>query len=357
MRSKIRARYALPAFVVLGAGIAAMFTSPGTARATTPQAGSGPATTAASASYTGSYTSSTTSNGTTSNASGSGSGSSDPITYSTPSSPSQITQGETLFLENCASCHSSQGIPAGGGNPTDGPGVIAGPNLRGLGAATIDFWLSTGRMPLAVNAAQATRKPVRFSQAEILDIVAYVTSLQPSNNDRPGIPSVDTSSANLADGNSLFVLNCAACHTITGSGDALANGAVAPSLHFATASQIAEAIFNRFSRLNKTESAGIEVEIDGSQSMPVSPADLEIMQEIGYNLSACARKQLTPEMAESADRIFSLVGREAMPDYLRDSKKVVYWNVGNPKGNDPKLHRVSRDKIKILVEKLVKEIG
>ena len=48
--------------------------------------------------------------------------------------------------------------------------------------------------------------------------------------------------ANLADGASLFALNCAACHTITGAGDALAYGTYAPSLHYATTTQVAEAI-------------------------------------------------------------------------------------------------------------------
>jgi ubiquinol-cytochrome c reductase cytochrome c subunit len=40
----------------------------------------------------------------------------------------------------------------------------------------------------------------------------------------------------------LFTLNCAACHTITGAGDALMDGAYAPSLHLATPTQIVEAI-------------------------------------------------------------------------------------------------------------------
>jgi ubiquinol-cytochrome c reductase cytochrome c subunit len=40
----------------------------------------------------------------------------------------------------------------------------------------------------------------------------------------------------------MFGLNCAGCHVITGTGDALANSAFAPSLYQATPTQIAEAI-------------------------------------------------------------------------------------------------------------------
>jgi ubiquinol-cytochrome c reductase cytochrome c subunit len=154
-----------------------------------------------------------------------------PITYFVPTSPDQISAGQALFELNCASCHGP-----------DASGTSVAPNLLGLGAATIDFWVSTGRMPLENASVQAVRKPPRFNRQQTLEIVAFVNSLQEATADRTGIPLVDTSGADLSQGMSLFVLNCAACHTITGSGDALANGADAPSLHRATKTQIAEAI-------------------------------------------------------------------------------------------------------------------
>jgi ubiquinol-cytochrome c reductase cytochrome c subunit len=40
----------------------------------------------------------------------------------------------------------------------------------------------------------------------------------------------------------MFSLNCAACHTITGTGDELAFGTYAPSLRLASSTQVAEAI-------------------------------------------------------------------------------------------------------------------
>ncbi|TAN24179.1 MAG: c-type cytochrome [Actinomycetota bacterium] len=142
--------------------------------------------------------------------------------------PSTIALGKTLFVESCASCHGDAAV-----------GTSRAPNLQGLGAATIDFWVSTGRMPLADPTVQPIRKPPRFSRSQTLAIDAYVTSLASGG---PHIPQVNLGAASLSAGEGLFATNCAACHTITGVGDALANSVYAPSLHNASTTQIAEAI-------------------------------------------------------------------------------------------------------------------
>ena len=64
------------------------------------------------------------------------------------------------------------------------------PNLQGLGAGTVDFWVSTGRMPLANSSVQATRKPPRFNRLQTLEIAACVQSLTPGR--ASGIPIVNT---------------------------------------------------------------------------------------------------------------------------------------------------------------------
>ena len=153
----------------------------------------------------------------------------DPITYALPSS--DIPAGQALFEANCASCHG-----------TDAYGTARAPNLVGVGAATVDFWVSTGRMPLAISSVQALRKPPRFDREQTLQIAAFVASLAPASQNGPAVPHVDTTGASLASGNDLFVLDCAGCHTVTGAGDALADGYFAPSLHKATKTQVAEAV-------------------------------------------------------------------------------------------------------------------
>ena len=141
-----------------------------------------------------------------------------------------IAPGQALFAANCSSCH---GAEANGK-------IGVAPHLQGLGAGTVDFWVSTGRMPLANTSAQAIRKPPRFSRIQTLEIAAFVQSLTPGQGTQ--VPIVKTSGADLENGNTLFTLNCAACHTISGAGDALAEGAYAPSLHLATPTQVVEAI-------------------------------------------------------------------------------------------------------------------
>jgi ubiquinol-cytochrome c reductase cytochrome c subunit len=151
-----------------------------------------------------------------------------PISYSLPPN-SGIVPGRNLFEENCSSCH---GI--------DAEGSSIAPNLQGLGAGTYDFWLTTGRMPLSNPTEQAVRKPPRFDPTQILQIVAFINSLYPATG--IAIPSVNIGGANVENGQDLFVLNCAACHTILGTGDAIAENNYAPSLHQATAFQIVEAM-------------------------------------------------------------------------------------------------------------------
>jgi ubiquinol-cytochrome c reductase cytochrome c subunit len=150
------------------------------------------------------------------------------ITYVYPPD-SYIPAGQALFDTFCSSCHGPKA-----------EGTSRAPNLVGVGPATVDFWVTTGRMPAEnPNAIQAPRKPQKLSDQEALEVAAYVNSLGPA---RPGIPRVNVQDANVAVGADLFSLNCAACHTITGAGDELAFGTFAPSLRAATPTQVAAAI-------------------------------------------------------------------------------------------------------------------
>ena len=156
------------------------------------------------------------------------------IMYNAPSS-ALIQLGRALFLQNCASCHGNEanGVPANG---TGG----AYPNLVGLGPATIDFWIESGRMPAAdPRTVEAIRRVPRLNHGQALAVAAWVNSLSPSY---PSIPTPNLAIANVSDGAALFALNCAACHTIEGDGDALASGTYAPSLRHIPAAQVAEAI-------------------------------------------------------------------------------------------------------------------
>jgi ubiquinol-cytochrome c reductase cytochrome c subunit len=156
------------------------------------------------------------------------------ILYNAP--PSKLDNlGKALFMENCASCHGTQadGIPANGT-------VGAYPDLVGLGPATVDFWVVSGRMPSAnPRVVEASRRQPRLTPNQALAIAAWVNSLAPSI---PLIPTPNLANANVSDGAALFALNCASCHTIEGDGDALAASTFSPSLRNIPAYQVVEAI-------------------------------------------------------------------------------------------------------------------
>jgi len=146
----------------------------------------------------------------------------------------QIEQGRRLFAVGCASCH---GLHAEGG--TNGDGRQAGPSLIGVGAAAVDFQVSTGRMPLQHHGAQAPRKRSSFDEQQTHQLAAYVQSLGAG----PAIPDVSGwEKTDVAFGGALFRTNCAQCHNFVGAGGALTYGRYAPALTNATPTQIYEAM-------------------------------------------------------------------------------------------------------------------
>jgi ubiquinol-cytochrome c reductase cytochrome c subunit len=165
-------------------------------------------------------------------------------------SADDIEEGKKLFLANCATCH---GINAeGGAQLPDGSG--AGPSLIGVGAASVDFQVGTGRMPLAQSGAQAPEvDKIRFSQEQIDQMAAYIASLAPG----PAIPTAeqldtsDLTEEQIARGAAIFRTNCAMCHNSQGKGGALTAGKYAPDLTGVSDKHIYEAM------------------VTGPQSMPV----------------------------------------------------------------------------------------
>jgi ubiquinol-cytochrome c reductase cytochrome c subunit len=115
------------------------------------------------------------------------------------------------------------------------PGVA--PSLIGAGSAAVYFQMSTGRMPAKEVGAENERKPVTFTDQEILDIAEYIQSI----GGGPEIPTpaqVSTEGADTALGSQLFSANCAQCHGFAGAGGALTYGKDAPPLTESTATQI-----------------------------------------------------------------------------------------------------------------------
>lgn len=158
-----------------------------------------------------------------------------------------IEEGKKLFQANCATCHG-----------LSGEGSETGPSLVGVGAASVDFQVGTGRMPMQMQGPQAQEKPVQFTDEQIQQLAAFVASLGPG----PSIPDAHLvdGGGDAANGAELFRINCAMCHNVAGAGGALTEGKFAPAL---------------------TETSGVhiyEAMVTGPQNMPVF-SDLNISPE------------------------------------------------------------------------------
>lgn len=147
-------------------------------------------------------------------------------------SQSDIEAGREIFLVGCASCHgqNAQGIVTPG--TSDGNPGNYGPSLIGVGAASVDFQVGTGRMPMAQTGAQAPRKASEYTEEEIAQLAAYIASLAPG----PAIPPAEyldwesVDDEGISEGGEFFRTNCTACHNSTGMGGALPDGRYAPTL-------------------------------------------------------------------------------------------------------------------------------
>jgi ubiquinol-cytochrome c reductase cytochrome c subunit len=132
------------------------------------------------------------------------------------SSPETIENGQKLFAANCATCHGKQA-----------QGTDNGPSLIGVGAASVDFQVGSGRMPMQGNSPQAPVKPVQFTEEQTAQMAAYVAALAPG----PAIPTADQlTGGDVAHGGELFRINCAMCHNVAAAGGALTEGKYAPAL-------------------------------------------------------------------------------------------------------------------------------
>jgi ubiquinol-cytochrome c reductase cytochrome c subunit len=144
----------------------------------------------------------------------------------TPQLSTAAQEGKALYDVNCISCHgrNAQGVEG------------RGPSLIGVGAASVEFQVSTGRMPMVRQEAQAERKPPVFNDDEVRQLAQYIQEL----GGGPQLPEGENLSAggDVAEGGRLFRLNCASCHAYSGSGGALSSGKFAPSLGPATDRQI-----------------------------------------------------------------------------------------------------------------------
>jgi ubiquinol-cytochrome c reductase cytochrome c subunit len=155
-------------------------------------------------------------------------------------SPELVDEGRQLYAEDCISCHGPEGEGVDPAQPHRGAGGVtgAGPPLLDVGPAALDFYLSTGRMPLSDPDEPPRRGEPKYDRHQLDALIAYLSSLGPGGEP---IPEGEPERGDVRRGLELFTTYCAGCHQVVAEGG-MVTGAVAPGLFQATPTQIAEAV-------------------------------------------------------------------------------------------------------------------
>src|SRR3989344_5021055 len=127
-------------------------------------------------------------------------------------------------------------------------------------------------------------------------------------------------------------------------------------------SQMAEALFNKMSKKHMAESAGTKVDttwetlIDFAKINPSAENVIIVMREEGLEVGHKTRKQINEEMLKDYDKVIVLARPEECPEYLVNNSKTVFWDIEDAVGTDYDFHVLTRDRIKRLIVKFIKEI-
>lgn len=117
---------------------------------------------------------------------------------------------------------------------------------------------------------------------------------------------------------------------------------------------MAEGLYNHLSKTNSAESAGNEPYTARVYNKPHREA-IEVMQEIGIDISEQKVRLVTSKMIEEADKIYVLCKKEeCLPFLLKEGKdKITFWNIPDPYGLGISHTRKVRDMIKGKVEEII----
>jgi ubiquinol-cytochrome c reductase cytochrome c subunit len=139
-------------------------------------------------------------------------------------------RGAQIYATACSTCHGAQKS-----------GSKDGPSLHGVGGASLDFELMTGRMPAAVPWIEVAHRDERAGQQlPLADVRALEVYLAPVVSGGPPRPFVANGDAER--GQALYAANCEACHAVGGNGGALGGLDWVPALHEASINVVADAI-------------------------------------------------------------------------------------------------------------------
>ena len=125
-------------------------------------------------------------------------------------------------------------------------------------------------------------------------------------------------------------------------------------VHNAGRSQMAEAFTNRLALERGIAVRGLSAGTVAGAA--INPTAAAVMEEIGISMEGQTPKQLTQEMADSADRVITMgcgVEAEACPARIHLAED---WGLDDPKGQPIETVRAIRDEIKHRVETLLTDL-
>lgn len=122
---------------------------------------------------------------------------------------------------------------------------------------------------------------------------------------------------------------------------------------------MATAIYNKITGTIDADSAGTYV---GSVDVPEGsaiekyfrkPDFFDFMDEKGMNVRGKHTAKLSSEMVEGADIVISMAEEPFIPDFLRNNKKVIWWEVDNPTLVTREVAEKTFNQIKSLIENAI----
>lgn len=125
-------------------------------------------------------------------------------------------------------------------------------------------------------------------------------------------------------------------------------------------SQMAKAFYNSLTNSHDADAAGTQVSEPGQtllERKAVSTSKnffvLDVMNEMGIDMSSDRRSPLTKDALENYDLIVSMANESDAPEWLLSSPKYIHWDVADPRGQDYKNTAKVRDEIKARVKNLI----
>ena len=120
-------------------------------------------------------------------------------------------------------------------------------------------------------------------------------------------------------------------------------------VHNAGRSQMAAGFLN--------DLAGDRIEVRSAGSLPgdqVNPSAIEVMKEVGVDISDQKPKVLTTEAVQASDYVITMGCGDACPVF--PGKKYLDWALEDPAGKGVEAVRPIRDEIRTRIEALIAEI-